>query len=67
MIPETFEQWLNCIEKDCKIELTEQFCKKRLIELNDSNDKASLDFKNKYGESHFNNVKMWFERKLLIG
>jgi len=67
MIPETFEQWLNCIEKDCKIELTKQFCEKRLVELNDSNDKSSLDFKNKYGQQHFENVKMWFERKLLIG
>jgi hypothetical protein len=66
MIPETFEQWLDCIQKDCKIELTNQFCEKRLLELNDPNNKGSKSFKNKYGVTHFNNVKMWFEQKLLI-
>ncbi len=62
MIPETFEQWKSCIEKECKIELTQEFINNRLAVYRDKLNTETLKFISLYGEKHLNNVISWFER-----
>jgi hypothetical protein len=35
MIPQTLEQWKDCIENKCKIVLTSEYVNSRLLELAD--------------------------------
>jgi hypothetical protein len=36
MIPQTFNDWTNCIVNDCKINLTKDFAEKRLAVYQDN-------------------------------
>lgn len=62
MIPQTFEQWRQCIEKDCGISLTKQFARERLaVYVNTENDETKK-FKALYGEHHLQNIIQWFQQ-----
>lgn len=62
MIPQTFEEWVNCIVNDCKIELTEEFASKRLETYENSTHPETKKFLELYGETHLNNIKKWFKQ-----
>ena len=62
MIPQTFDAWRNCIVNDCKIDLTVQFAKTRLLVLEDKSNKETQKFASLYGEEHLNNVIAWLKR-----
>lgn len=62
MIPQTFNDWKNCIEKDCKINLTKDFAKQRLAVYQDGNNKETQEFISLYGERHLQNIIHWFKQ-----
>jgi len=48
MIPQTFEQWENCIVNDCKINLTKEFVLTRLEVYNDPKNPETQKFTDLY-------------------
>lgn len=60
MIPQTFEQWKSCIINDCKINLTEDFAKKRLAVYGDGENHETRKFVQLYGAQHLQNIIEWF-------
>jgi hypothetical protein len=61
MIPQTFEEWKNCIVHDCKINLTKEFALQRLAVYKDSKNTETQKFISLYGEQHLQNIIKWFE------
>ncbi|MGD1847953.1 MAG: hypothetical protein ACFB10_21375 [Salibacteraceae bacterium] len=62
MIPQTFEEWRNCIVNDCKINLTQQFAQQRLTIYQDANHPETKKFKSLYGQEHLDRVIHWLQR-----
>lgn len=62
MIPQTFEQWKYCIEKDCGITLTKQFAKERLAVYADPAKEETKKFISLYGEQHLKNILKWLQQ-----
>lgn len=59
MICKNFQEWKDCIEKKCKIQLTTHFIDERLmVYLNESNPET-LKFKKLYGAAHLQNIVHW--------
>lgn len=67
MIPHTFEAWKSCIINDCKIDLTQEFAKKRLSVYTDKNNTETKKFAALYGEQHLYNVITWLNMVLNQG
>lgn len=67
MIPRNYEEWIKCIEDDCKIYLTKGFCKERVNTYADEKHPETVRFVDLYGLSHKNNVLNWFYRALNEG
>lgn len=61
MIPQTFEQWKNCIIKDCKINLTKDFAQQRLAVYQDKKNNETQKFVSLYGEKYLQNIIHWYE------
>jgi hypothetical protein len=62
MIPQTFEQWKNCMVNDCKINLTKDFAIKRLAVYQDKQNTETQTFISLYGEQHLNNIIQWLKQ-----
>lgn len=62
MIPQTFDEWKDCIINDCKIDLTTEFAAKRLEVYQDKNNLETRKFVSLYGEQHLQNIINWLER-----
>mgnify|MGYP006237207827 CR=1 FL=1 len=62
MIPQTFEEWQNCIVNDCKIMLTKEFAQQRLEVYTDANNPETRKFAALYGEQHVQNIISWLKR-----
>lgn len=62
MIPQTFEQWKNCIINDCKINLTKGFAEQRLAVYKDKKNNETQKFVSLYGEQHLQNTINWFKQ-----
>ena len=62
MIPQTYEQWKNCIINDCKIELNHNFVQTRLAVYEDPKNKETQKFVSLYGENHLQNIIGWLKR-----
>jgi hypothetical protein len=62
MIPQTFNDWTNCIVNDCKINLTKDFAEKRLAVYQDNQNTETQKFISLYGEQHLNNIIQWFNQ-----
>jgi hypothetical protein len=62
MIPQTFEQWYNCIVNDCKINLTKEFAAQRLAVYQDKNNAETQKFRSLYGEQHLLNIIQWLQQ-----
>ncbi|HWB62043.1 MAG TPA: hypothetical protein VG603_00935 [Chitinophagales bacterium] len=61
MIPQTFEQWKGCITNDCKIILTSDFARTRLLVYQDRKNQETQQFIWFYGEQHLENIIQWFK------
>jgi len=62
MIPQTFNDWTNCIVNDCKINLTKEFAEKRLLVYQDSKNSETQKFISLYGDQHLQNIVNWFKK-----
>lgn len=65
MIPQTFEQWKNCIINDCKINLTKDFVEKRLAVYTNKNSDETKKFVALYGDAHLENIIKWYIQSIL--
>jgi hypothetical protein len=66
MIPQTFDDWKNCIINDCKINLTKEFAEKRLAVYTNKNNPETQKFIWLYGEQHFQNIINWLNKILSL-
>ncbi|MEM6317466.1 MAG: hypothetical protein AAF960_07330 [Bacteroidota bacterium] len=62
MIPNTFEEWRDCIVNDCKIKLTKDFAKKRLAVYENPNHPETRKFQQLYGAQHLYHIILWLRR-----
>jgi len=62
MIPQTFNDWKNCIVNDCKIDLTEEFANQRLLVYQDNKNSETQKFISLYGEQHLQNIINWLKK-----
>lgn len=62
MIPQTFNDWKNCIIHDCKINLTREFARQRLAVYQDKSNPETFKFIELYGESHLQNIINWYKQ-----
>lgn len=62
MIPQTFEQWKNCIIKDCKMNLTKEFAQERLNVYQNKDNQETQKFVSLYGEQHLQNIINWYKQ-----
>lgn len=62
MIPQTFEQWKDCLINGCKIELTKEFAKERLAIYLNPNNAETKKFVSVYGEQHLQRIIYWFKQ-----
>lgn len=62
MIPQTFEQWKNCIVNDCKINLNREFATQRLAVYIDNKNPETQKFISLYGEQHRLNIINWLDK-----
>jgi len=61
MIPQTFNDWTNCIVNDCKINLTKEFALQRLSVYQDNKNTETQKFISLYGEQHLQNIIKWVQ------
>ncbi|MBK1442128.1 hypothetical protein JHJ32_19175 [Parapedobacter sp. ISTM3] len=62
MIPQDFESWKDCIERQCRIPLTAAFARQRLNVYNNPELPETQQFIRLYGEEHHKRVVDWFSR-----
>ncbi len=62
MIPNTFEEWKNCIVNKCKIKLSKDFAARRLKVYEDKRHPETQQFIQLYGERHLANVIHWLRK-----
>jgi len=62
MIPQTFNEWTNCIVNDCKINLTKDFATQRLAVYQDNKNVETQKFISLYGEQHLKNTIQWLQQ-----
>lgn len=64
MIPDNFNDWVNCITKKCKINLDSSYARKRIEVLEDDQNEETKRFLELYGQEHLDNVIHWFKQIL---
>lgn len=62
MIPQTFEQWKNCIANDCSINLNKEFAQQRLAVYQKKDHPETQKFVSLYGENHLQNIIHWLKQ-----
>jgi hypothetical protein len=62
MIPQTFNDWRNCIINDCKINLTKDFAAQRLAVYQNPQNPETQKFISLYGDVHLQNIISWFNQ-----
>lgn len=62
MIPQTFDEWRNCITQDCKVNLNRDFALQRLAVYLDADHPETQKFTALYGEQHLLNIILWLKQ-----
>jgi hypothetical protein len=62
MIPQTFNDWKNCIVNNCKINLTKEFATQRLAVYQDNKNVETQKFISLYGQQHLLNIIQWLQQ-----
>lgn len=57
----TYDDWKHCISEICKIPLTEEFVRRRLTELGDTQNHNTQKFVSTWGENHRKQIVTWLE------
>jgi hypothetical protein len=66
MIPQTFNEWTNCIINNCKINITEEFAQQRLAIYLDNKNTETQKFVALYGDQHLQNVITWLKKSSMV-
>lgn len=64
MIPDSYDQWRECITIKCGVPLTAEFIESRLETLKDGSSHEVKKFTDLYGEQHLRQVMDWYSRAL---
>ncbi len=67
MIPQTYDEWKDCIVNDCKINLTKDFAQRRLAIYEDKRKAETIQFIRLYGENHLSNIIHWLKKSMKAG
>jgi len=62
IIPQTFNDWKNCIVNECKINLTREFATQRLAVYQDNKNVETQKFISLYGQQHLLNIIQWLQQ-----
>lgn len=62
MIPQTFEQWKNCLINDCTINPNKDFAQQRLAVYLEQSNPETQRFVSFYGEQHLQNIIDWLRQ-----
>lgn len=62
MIPQTFNEWIDCMVNDCKIKLTKDFVQQRLTIYENQHHKETQHFIGLYGKQHLTNIINWLNQ-----
>ena len=62
MIPNTYEEWRDCITQKCGIPLTAAYIEERLRVLRSPRDAATVRFRKLYGQQQLDLTVRWFEQ-----
>jgi hypothetical protein len=62
MICKNFQEWKDCIENKCKIQLSTHFIDERLMVYLNESDPETLKFKKLYGAAYLRNIVHWLIR-----
>lgn len=62
MIPQTYAEWRQCIEHECKILLTPDYIATRLAVLQDKDREETRRFSELYGAPHLQRTVEWFRQ-----
>lgn len=60
MIPDTYQEWRDCIVNDCGIALTETFIQQRLDILKSESHQETKRLVSLYGKAHLEKLIAWF-------
>lgn len=61
-VPNSYEEWKDCITVKCDIPLTARYVEERLAALTDDTDFYTQKFKERWGPKHHARTVEWFER-----
>jgi hypothetical protein len=64
VIPQTYEQWRNCITVECGIPQTRAFVEERLAVWANPAADETRRFEQLYGVAHRERVRQWFAQSL---
>jgi dihydroorotase len=62
MIPESYEEWKNCVTVSCGINLTREFLQKRIAVFENRTNNETQKFISIYGEKHYLQILSWFKQ-----
>jgi len=65
LIPQTYEQWADCIERACGIPLTPEFVRARIEALTRAGGEEAERFALLYGPGHRERVIAWYRQALV--
>ena len=61
-VPETYEEWKQCITVLCDIPLTPSYVQERISALGNMSDYHTQRFVERWGEAHYNQTLVWFRQ-----
>lgn len=62
MVPQSFNDWKNCIVNDCKINLIQEFATESLAVYQDNKNGKTQKFISLYGQQHLSNIIKWLQQ-----
>ena len=60
ILPQTYQEWRNCISVKCKIELTQNYISNRISELKNEMNSNTQKFIQLYGYQYYQLIINWF-------
>ncbi|GAM57554.1 hypothetical protein JCM19232_3379 [Vibrio ishigakensis] len=57
-----YNEWRQAITERCNIKLTPEYSRSRIAALQDSSDRTTQEFTEKYGEAYLSQVISWFQQ-----
>lgn len=59
---QSYAEWRSALTQRCKIPLTADYARSRIVALSDPNDPHTREFTSAYGDAYLNQVIQWFQQ-----